>query len=509
VPINFISNDPLAQDDMPMRQQIPRPDRKGNVARFDFGNLPREKVYDFGSLEFLSSQCREAALSAITVFETLNGPLREWSQNLTNRKTLPININAGTILNAQYDLDTQALLFYINESPKKTTYSAASTDVVAHETGHALLDAIRPELIESFTLEVNAFHEAFGDCMSILTALSDDASRDKVLPNLQAANFVETTAEDLADSVRLLKGPTHPAALPRHALNRYQWQLPTTLPPIAPPPTLIDEAHSFAQVFTGCFYDLIQNLFDSLPVKDSDNLLKAAQTAGRLLVAAAQKAPVTMRFYQQVGRSMVLIDNDQNSGGNRDAIRRAFERHGIALGSAAMLAPIATLAGDLPRFAARSVDLPKATRDDLRRRLSARPGARMAVNAVSLGGKRFAEVVHKRPVDLSRIDKALKGVVAMTPETVLVGSSARKAAILDGMPDENITTDEVLTFVNGLLKNGRIELDGAKKGAIASADTEVTVYRPTHRIVTEGKQRVLKRVRFSCAGSLDVRQRRE
>lgn len=498
MPINFIPNDPLAQSDMPMRQQDARADRKGNVALFDFGTLAAENLYQFGTLESLGWQCREAALAAISVFETLYGPLRQWSEHLDDRKKLPININAGNILNAQYDLEAQSLLFYINNSPKKTTYSAASTDVVAHETGHALLDSIRPELIESNTLEVNAFHEAFGDCMSLLTALSDPASRQKVLPDLGKKNFIETMAEDLSDSVRLLVSPTHPAALPRQALNKYQWQLPTTLPPTAPPPTLIAEAHSFAQVFTGCFYDLIVNLLRSQPTQDEAHLLQATQTAGKLLVAAAQKAPVTMRFYQQIGRTMVIADGEQNAGANRDSIRRAFEGHNVALGSAAMLAPVAALAGELPRLGTRTaVDLAKSTRDDLRRRLSVLPGARMLVSAVDFGGNRVAQVVHKRPVDLGSVYRKLKGVVAMSPETVLVGSSGAKAAILDGMPEANTTVDEVLTFVNGLVKNNRIDFGPSKKAG-AIANSEIVVNPPTHRIVGEGKQKVLKRIRFSC-----------
>jgi Zn-dependent metalloprotease len=46
----------------------------------------------------------------------------------------------------------------------------ASTDVVAHEVGHGLLDSARPDSSTSI-LEVGAFHEAFGDCIAMLTAL--------------------------------------------------------------------------------------------------------------------------------------------------------------------------------------------------------------------------------------------------------------------------------------------------------------------------------------------------
>ena len=62
----------------------------------------------------------------------------------------------------------------------KSTWSGASTDVVAHESGHALLDQSRPDLWDSSYPETNAFHEAFGDCMALLTAFADPATRTAV-----------------------------------------------------------------------------------------------------------------------------------------------------------------------------------------------------------------------------------------------------------------------------------------------------------------------------------------
>lgn len=225
MPINFIPNDPLAMGSLPMRQKSPRPNRPSTRAGFTYNNRATEGNYNPGTSKFLFWQCREAALAAVDVWEMLQGPLLQWARARPNRRRLALQQDEGIDLNAYYD--GQSLRFFEYTGGGKTTYSGASTDVVAHEAGHGLLDAIRPDLWDVHFTEVGAFHEAFGDCMALLTAFSDQATRNALLSpriKLGRANFVEATAEDLADGVRLSPapglGPKHPAAVPRHGPRR-------------------------------------------------------------------------------------------------------------------------------------------------------------------------------------------------------------------------------------------------------------------------------------------------
>ena len=139
------------------------------------------------------------------------------------------------------------------------------------------------------------------------------------------------------------------------ALNTLQWQLPTTLPANGGPGVLINEGHSFARVFTGCFYDLLRNLVGSGATDTT--LQQKVGAAARLLIAGARNAPESTRFFQSVGRAMSLADQQLNNGANRDAIGRAFAAHNIALGTNAMVAPVAELAGASPKVGARSATL--------------------------------------------------------------------------------------------------------------------------------------------------------
>ena len=207
----------------------------------------------------------------------------------------------GSTANAFYD--RSSLQFFRFDTAARTYFSGASTDVVAHEAGHGLLDAIWPDLWSSNFTEANAFHEAFGDCIAILTALADLDTRVALLQaadDLRGANFVEATAEDLSDAIRqgiadsILQNRFRNASKPRHALNSFLWQMPLNLPFEGDPGVLLGEIHSFGQVFTGCFWDLVSNIFAALPGNNEATLAAAARDAGALLFNAAREVPLVL-----------------------------------------------------------------------------------------------------------------------------------------------------------------------------------------------------------------------
>lgn len=531
--INFIPNDPLALTSMPLRQQAPRPERAGGRAGFAWSGNVAEQVYPPGTPGHLFWQCREATLAAVEAWEDLTGAaLAQWSAQLPDRLKLAVLPDVSEGLNAYYD--GQSLSFFHSTTSGKTTLSGASTDVVSHETGHALLDSIRPDLWNSAFSEISAFHEAFGDCMALLTSLYDRSTRMALLaaaPDLASANFVETLMEDLADGALRMFGDSHPASAPRHALNTFKWQLPTTLKTWGTPADLLSEPHSLGRVFCGCFYDLIRNLFVSpgAGARDEAALLAAARSAGKLLIQGAAKAPENARFFQSVGRAMELEDQQSSGGANRGAIASAFAAHGLALGSDAVMAPRAALSGTPPRLSAEpsapgvgaagpakpTAALAPATRLDLLRRLGGASDARLSVSPLSLGGQQVAKVVHRREVPLDAVSDALKGVVAIVPEPVLVGGVERRAVLLGALPEPNTTQDEVNKFVETLLRHGDLDLGGnAPRGraagpAIAAAAPAGPAgpegqsgSLPTHAIRVRAGKKVLVRLRFACRPAL-------
>lgn len=512
MPIHYIPNDPRAKKFNRSRKQAAIKNRPAKDAQLIFPALPAQKPYAQGSLDWLTWQIRESSLRALAAFEKIDGPLAAWPRTVP-AKSLPVTWVRGQEANAYYSGDE--LVFCRVRRGNKDHYTGASADVVAHEVGHALLDALRPELWDIQFIEVAAFHESFGDCIALLSALADkDIRKDIVAGNgLNRRNHVETWGGQLA----WLMGPGN---LPRQMLNDLQWHFPSK----------DDEIHDFGQIFTGCFYDLIRFRLAGSRTRSERTLWNAAQSAARLLFAAARKAPVTPRFFQALGRVMEI--ESVRDPALHAAVRQAFAGHGIALGSAAILSPKATLAGKAR--SARTQWRPSDDGlDDLRNRTGAGDAVPLCLRPLQLGGHELIEATYPRAIDVGRRlsaapkGGALKGVQAFAAEGVLLGrmkpttsaARAHSVAILTALPDAVATENEVMEFVAGLLERNQVAAKvsapraaGARrrpKAAVAAGDATGFGDAPpgaTHRVVdTEDGRRVLKRLRFACGCREHVR----
>jgi hypothetical protein len=78
---------------------------------------------------------------------------------------------AGHGANACYDRHSKSLQFYYWGAGEDREFACLSHDIVAHETGHAVLDGIRPYYFENTSLQTMAFHEYVADITAILTAM--------------------------------------------------------------------------------------------------------------------------------------------------------------------------------------------------------------------------------------------------------------------------------------------------------------------------------------------------
>jgi hypothetical protein len=480
MPIHFIPNDPSAQGSVP-RVQNARPDPPEGRARFALPDgFPPEAVYAVGSSEFLHWQCREAALAALDAWGRIAKPLKRWRSGKRRIRLVP---DAGGGLRSSYQAEQISFGRQPPGEPAAGVAIGASTDAVAHEVGHALLDSLRPDLWKNPYPECAAFQEGFADCISLLVGFFDTQTRTSLAstPALRNANPLEAIAEDVARAVRLVAGPKHPASEARHALNTHQWTIPTLLPPAGRAGVLSAERHSFGQVFSGCFYDLVCRLFAN-GAQTADGLLAASTRAGELLVAGISAAPPIARFYQAVGRAMIL-HSDAHQLGHHLEIRDAFDAHGIALGSSAMLAPSASLAAPAPK----ALKLSRSLRRQLKAPLDLAPRAKVRVGARRVGSARVTEVVAQG--ELSVRSKRHGRVSVAVESPVWIGNDAGRAVLLGAAPAHHAAGEEVAAFVRMLEGAGEIATPRARAHGRR---------RPSHRLVKRGRKLRLERVSFEC-----------
>ena len=383
--------------------------------------------------------------------------------------TLSVSLDAGSDLNAYYDR-TQ-LAFFHSGRGKAAVYSGESPDIVCHETGHALLDALRPDLWDAPFIETAAFHESFGDITAMLAALGLPQVREKVLGALVAnkPSPLSRIAEQLGAAVRQANPEMVEADCLRNAANRWKYVAPESLPASAPAKELSAEPHAFSRVFTGAFHELLSRMLrDTIASPSADDLATVAADAGRLLIDAVASAPVQPDFFAQVGTRMIDADGAAFAGRYRGALTDGFVGRRILTAQAP---------GGRPDTAA------------------GKRAQALRMVAVATGGELQTLEIDAAPYGLSTggilvdVPRAVGAMAAPTSKRTL--SVADSTAALERSADR---------FIGVLFENQQIALPARTRVRGIAAGARGAGGRATHALSrTDGHLR-LARLRFDGAG---------
>ncbi|QEO15671.1 hypothetical protein FLP10_15480 [Agromyces intestinalis] len=201
------------------------------------------------------------ALQTIRMFEGADALGREVRWAFGGEQLLIVP-RAGERANAYYDRATRSLQFFsFTGTSGARVHTALSRDIVAHECGHALLDAVQPSLYDRKTRESQAIHEAVADVIAVLMALDSDRLRTSVLARsgnrLAGANAFSAIAEQF--------GMAKPSAdgIARRALRDLDSRR-----------TLADLAdaspHELSTVLSSIFYDTLCAVFETRFARERD-----------------------------------------------------------------------------------------------------------------------------------------------------------------------------------------------------------------------------------------------
>jgi hypothetical protein len=312
----------------PVQHAKPNLDPTGLKVRVA-GTQPAAGTHEVGTVEFRYWALADALARAAGFWSGRVPAGTVWQpDNGTRLIAVP---DEDVDFNAYYDRN--GLHFFHGSIRGTVVYSGESPDVVCHELGHAVLDAVKPQLWDAASIEVAAFHESFADCSAILSNLQVPSLRDAVLEEtggvLSGASRLSRLSENLGWAIRqLIPDGVSPDCL-RNAVNSFYYQDPASLPPRAPATSLSSEPHSFSRVFTAGFHRTLAAIFSLQPQHDSDALRKAAEDAGKLLIEGVIRSPVVPAFYAQVAAHMVAADADVFNGKYRRAIQAGFVGTGV------------------------------------------------------------------------------------------------------------------------------------------------------------------------------------
>lgn len=232
--------------------------------------------------------------------------------------------------------------YFFSPSPGLNTVmkTSNSSDVVSHETGHALLDGIRPGFFSTHDDETGAFHEAFGDCAAMLMTLRNASNREAVLKvtggDLRQHNVISSLAEEFG-AARAFDNDDpsddHKIWL-RTALNDFTYLPPSQVPPgRGDDNNLGREVHSFSRLFSAAFYDVIESVYLKSVNDDKqspqDALVTAERVTGPLLTRAIESGSPSRARYKEIALGMIAADGAVNGGKYSDGMKEVFLKRKI------------------------------------------------------------------------------------------------------------------------------------------------------------------------------------
>lgn len=321
-PVDYFLNDPTTSNLM-VKLPIPTPpnEPKFTVKNFQGGG------FAYGTEPSL------AACAYVTITNVLNfyrahtdKPIQRWP----GVSTLSVIPNAGIDLNAYYNRN--ALKFFnFNNAKTGAIYTAYSADVVAHELGHAILDSYRPDTWSAASLEVYSFHEAFGDFTALVYSLTHKEVIDFVLQqtggNLKQLNISSNLAESIGRAIAILApGQSNPNYL-RCAINPFKYINPATLPSDGPDGQLTNNPHIFGLIFLGALYDILTMIYEDGKtggLKPISALIYARDLILKYMLIAIQNAPLNVKFFESMARTILWADYNTNASKYHDRMRAIF-----------------------------------------------------------------------------------------------------------------------------------------------------------------------------------------
>jgi hypothetical protein len=234
--------------------------------------------------------------------------------------------NAGIWENAFYDRYSRSLQYFSFTTEDTDVYLGLSRDIVAHETGHAILDGLAPALYDALSPQSLALHEAIADLTAIAMALQSPSIREWLLKKSGGRLTDDTPVSSIAEEFGYALGLKR--AL-RNANNSFKIG------------DVSEECHDLCQVLTGAFWKAIVKINNSylekakLPLDSPDFGAKlgiSARRISRILFRALDYIPPAETTFADYCRAVLRSDEaayPQDKDGYRKILKDEFVSRGI------------------------------------------------------------------------------------------------------------------------------------------------------------------------------------
>jgi hypothetical protein len=335
----------------------PKPGRKTAC----YANEEGKRIHEMTGNEIYSPEFMQVSVFAtiLKVLDTFEGTRSKMANSLGrplswafDSPQILVVPRAGEQANAYYHRDSNSLQFFFFPSPrdeKDLVYTCLSRDIVAHETGHVIIDGIAPHLLDACTAESLAIHEALADLTSLLMAFDSRnltlsvlrATRGSIDDTTEFSSIAEEFGRELMRNGRYLRN-----------LNNEK-----TLDPKSKEYVGGVEPHAVSEVLSGALYDVMIKLHERLKDKYAEEfkekpepeysasgkaLAVGAMILRRMAFRALDYLPPGEVSFADYGRALVAVDtiSSPDHTETRDWIISEFTRRHIVEDEEALRVPI-------------------------------------------------------------------------------------------------------------------------------------------------------------------------
>ena len=311
-----------------------RLDRTGKIFEYDAERSPDDR-------RFQSVSAFATVLKTLALYESPDvlGRRIRWAFDGPQLMLVP---RAGTWKNAYYERASRSLQFFsfAGRGSLPVVHTSLSHDIVSHETGHAILDAIAPHLYDCVTPQSLALHEAVGDLTALFGSLDISTLRKLLLDQTDGEITGINAYSQVAEEFGMYTG--------RNGALRSMWNT-LTLGTVDDP----DDVHDISQILTGAIYQLLVEHYDRrwrvLSGSDAREFSKsggalwqASQAMKRFALRGLDYLPPGEISFADYGRAVIAADAVSNPDDPwfRDRFAEILgDRLGVAPASLAFVPP--------------------------------------------------------------------------------------------------------------------------------------------------------------------------
>ena len=226
---------------------------------------------DLGNPAFVQAAVFGGVRKTMAMFEEPDTLGRKVSWGFRGSQLLVVP-RAGEWANAFYERDSRSLqfFFFTPESGGEVIYLSHSQDIIAHETAHAVIDGVVPDIYDAASPQALAIHEALADIATVLMAFRSRKLAARVLEqtggSIARSNVFtgvgEQVAEGLGRSGHFLRNLNNKSSLKDPKLKR-------------------TEPHALSEVLSGALYGVMLGIYEEVRTKPKEQVVQESKVAVR------------------------------------------------------------------------------------------------------------------------------------------------------------------------------------------------------------------------------------